>query len=64
MNIKNILLLVLTTLVIILVLQNTQVVEVQFFFWKMSMSRALMLFGTFLIGLIAGWLLGTITTKK
>ena len=64
MNIKNILLLVLTTLVIILVLQNTQVVEVQFFFWKMSMSRALMLFGTFLIGLIAGWLLGTITTNK
>ena len=64
MNVKNILLLVITTLVIILVLQNTQVVEVQFFFWKMSMSRALMLFGTFLIGLIAGWLLGTITTKK
>ena len=64
MNVKNIILLVLTTLVIILVLQNTQVVEVQFFFWKMSMSRALMLFGTFLIGLIAGWLLGTITTKK
>lgn len=64
MNVKNILLLVITTLVIILVLQNTQVVEVQFFFWKMSMSRALMLFGTFLIGLIAGWLLGTITTNK
>jgi uncharacterized integral membrane protein len=44
-------------LVIIFVLQNTQVVEVRFLFWTISMSRALMLFGTLVIGLIGGWLL-------
>ena len=64
MNIKTIIVLLLSALVVIFVLQNTQVVEVEFLVWKVSMSRALMSLGTFLIGLVAGWLLGTITTNK
>jgi len=40
-----------------ILLQNTQVVEVQFLFWTISMSRALMLMGTLAIGLIGGWML-------
>ena len=55
--IRNIIFICLIGLVVIFVLQNTQVVEVQFFFWTISMSRALMLFGTLVIGLIGGWLL-------
>ena len=51
---------VLLALVIVFALQNTQVVDVQFFFWTLSMSRALVLLGTLVIGLFAGWLIGRI----
>ncbi len=57
MSIKHIIILIVIAFVLIFVMQNTQVVEVQFLAWKISMSRALMLLGTLLIGLIAGWLL-------
>jgi len=55
--IRNIIFIGLIGLVLIFVLQNTQVVEVRLLFWTVSMSRALMLFGTVVIGLIGGWLL-------
>jgi uncharacterized integral membrane protein len=55
--IRNIVFICLIGLVIIFVLQNTQVVEVRFLFWTISMSRALILIATLAIGLIGGWLL-------
>ncbi|MGD2186984.1 MAG: LapA family protein [Desulfobacterales bacterium] len=55
--IRNIIFICLIGLVVIFVLQNTQVVEVRFLFWTISMSRALMLLGTLAIGLVGGWLL-------
>ena len=55
--IRNIVFIGLIALVVIFVLQNTQVVEVQFLFWTISMSRALILFATLAIGLVGGWLL-------
>jgi len=55
--IRNIIFICLIGLVVIFVLQNIQVVEVRFLFWTVSMSRALMLFGTLAIGLVAGWLI-------
>ena len=51
----NILFGILLTLVIIFVFQNTEVVEVTFLSWKISMSRALILLLTFLVSVIAGW---------
>jgi uncharacterized integral membrane protein len=54
---------VLVALVLVFVLQNTDVVEVKFLVWTKSMSRALILLLTFLIGLAAGWL-GTRFRKK
>jgi len=57
MSIKYIIILIVIAFVLIFVMQNTQVVEVQFLAWKISMSRALMLLGTLFIGLISGWLL-------
>lgn len=53
---KNIIFVILVALVVLFVLQNTQVVEARFFAWKVSMSRSLMLLSTFIIGVIAGWL--------
>jgi uncharacterized integral membrane protein len=55
--IRNIVFICLIGLVVIFVLQNTQVVEVRLLFWTISMSRALILFATLAIGLIGGWLL-------
>jgi putative membrane protein len=55
--VRNIIFICLIGLVIIFVLQNTQVVEVRFLLWTTSMSRALMLLGTLAVGLIGGWLL-------
>ena len=53
---KTIAFLILIALVIVFVIQNTQVVEFQFLAWKVSMSRALLLLGTFGMGVVVGWL--------
>jgi len=53
---KTIIFSVLTALVIVFVIQNTQVVEFQFLAWKVSMSRGLLFLGTFVIGIVVGWL--------
>lgn len=55
--IQNIVFVILVALVLTFVVQNMRVVEVKFFAWTISMSRALMIFGTLIIGIIAGWLL-------
>ena len=55
--IRNIIFVLLIAIVLVFVVQNTQVVEFRFLVWKMSLSRALMLFGTMAIGFVTGWLL-------
>jgi uncharacterized integral membrane protein len=55
--VKTIIFVILIAVVVIFVFQNIEVVEVRLLAWSVSMSRALMLFGTLLIGIIAGWLL-------
>ena len=62
--IRNVIFVCLIAFVLIFVVQNTQVVEFRFLFWTISMSRALMLFGTLAIGVIAGWLLKLQKGKK
>ena len=53
---KLILSLVLVSLVLFFALQNTQVVEVRLLFWKLSMSRALLMFLLLIVGAILGWI--------
>lgn len=60
---KTIVFCILVALVLIFVLQNTQVVEFKFFYWKVSMSRALLLLGNFLIGFVVGWLSSRLRPK-
>ncbi|UCH24058.1 MAG: LapA family protein [Deltaproteobacteria bacterium] len=57
MMIRNITFVILVAIVLTFVIQNMQVVEVRFLAWTISMSRALMIFGTLVIGIAAGWLL-------
>ncbi|MBN1226849.1 MAG: LapA family protein [Deltaproteobacteria bacterium] len=62
--IKKVVSLILLALVLIFVIQNTQVIEVQFFSWKISMSRALLLLVTFVIGIVVGWLSTRLRPKE
>ena len=62
--IRNIIFVILVALVLTFVVQNMQVVEVKFLAWTISMSRALMIFGTLIIGIVAGWLLNFPRRRK
>lgn len=64
MRFKTILTLIPVLLFLIFVLQNMRIVEVKFLFWTVSMSRALMLLGTLVIGLATGWVIKSLSFKK
>jgi uncharacterized integral membrane protein len=51
-------------LVVIFIIQNTEVVEIDFLFWIISISRALMVLFIFLIGIMIGAILKTVADKK
>ena len=61
---KTIIFSILIALIIVFVIQNTQVVEYRFLAWKVSMSRALLLLGTFVIGVLVGWLLRRLKQRR
>jgi uncharacterized integral membrane protein len=46
----------LAVVVVLFTAQNVQVVEVRFLFWRLEMSRVLLLLGVFGAGALAGWL--------
>lgn len=56
MTLKRILILGIGLVFAIFVVQNAQVVEVRFLFWSAQASRALVLIGTLILGLVIGWL--------
>ncbi|WDT77312.1 MAG: LapA family protein [Candidatus Manganitrophus sp.] len=51
-------------LVILLVLQNVEPVTLQFLLWSFSLSRALMFFIIFALGIIVGWALGSLSRGR
>ena len=55
MNLKLILILMLTSLAVIFIAQNVAVVEINFLIWRASMSSALLIFFTLVLGFILGW---------
>ena len=48
---------ILAFIVLIFLAQNFEVVTVNVLFWEISMSRAVLLFFSLLIGFIVGWIL-------
>jgi uncharacterized integral membrane protein len=64
MKIKQIIIGVLCGLFLIILLQNTQVVEFRILFWKFSMSRVIMFLLTLLLGFGMGFLTAKLTEKK
>lgn len=56
MKTKTIIILILVFLFVIIVLQNTQVVPIRLLFWKISMSRIILIPFFTLIGVLIGLL--------
>ncbi len=55
MNFKLTLVVILSSLAVIFIVQNTAVVEIGFLFWRASISSALLIFFTLLTGFVLGW---------
>ena len=51
-------------LLVIFAAQNAEVVDIRFLFWKLSMSRAVLLLLVFVTGLGSGWLLSSLTRSR
>lgn len=56
-NYKIIVIMILLFLVLLFTLQNTEPVSLSFFFWKFTLSRALMFFLIFAVGVLLGYVL-------
>ena len=54
MKFKTILAILFATVIVIFSLQNSEVNDVKFLVWKLSMSRVLIILGSFGIGVIVG----------
>jgi uncharacterized integral membrane protein len=57
MNLKLALILILSSLAVVFIAQNVAVVEIGFLFWRATMSSALLIFFTLMIGFLLGWFL-------
>lgn len=63
MSSKTIIILVLIVLAIVLVIQNSQMVTLQIFFWKIMMSRIIFMVGLLVVGFALGFLVAKMTQK-
>jgi len=54
MKIKTVIILILLVLLAIILVQNTKVIDIQLFFWKLSMSRIILIVVPLFIGFIIG----------
>jgi uncharacterized integral membrane protein len=57
MNIKVILVMIIAGLAVLFIIQNVSAVTVGIFFWKISLSLALLIFFVLTIGFAMGWFL-------
>jgi uncharacterized integral membrane protein len=56
-NAKLLVVLVLLGAAVLFIVQNVAMVEIQFLFWSMQMSRSLLMFLLLAIGILIGWFL-------
>jgi len=54
MKLKTILAIVFATVIVVFSLQNSEVTDVKFLFWKISTSRVLIILGSFAVGVLVG----------
>ena len=61
---KLTLILALVAVVVLFTLQNTQVVELRFLFWKLTMSRVLLIILLLAIGATLGWVANSVYRRR
>ena len=61
---KLIIILIIVALFLIFLIQNTQVVTLHLYFWKISMSQVILIPLVFLVGFVAGYIVARITKKN
>jgi putative membrane protein len=64
MKTKIVTIILLTVLLIIFVLQNSEMVIINLFFWDISIPRALLIFVCFAMGLVIGLLIPSSQQKR
>ncbi|MBU2053596.1 MAG: LapA family protein [Proteobacteria bacterium] len=57
MNYKKILIILLAGLAFLFIIQNMAVVEIQFLFWSVALSRSLVILLLLAVGIAIGWFL-------
>jgi uncharacterized integral membrane protein len=57
MNFKNIILLILLAVFIIVCIQNVEIIPVHFLFWKVEISKLLLLIITLVVGMLIGMII-------
>lgn len=55
MNLRLLLVLVLSSMAVLFIAQNVAVVEIAFLYWRASMSSALLIFFSLMTGFVLGW---------
>ncbi len=60
---KTIIILILVVLAVIVVLQNTEIVNLHLFFWTISMSRIIFISFLLLVGFLLGFLVATLVKR-
>ncbi|MDY6855316.1 MAG: LapA family protein [Thermodesulfobacteriota bacterium] len=61
---KNIAIIVLVVLFAAILIQNTEVVSLEFLFWDLSMSKIVFIPSTLAIGAIIGFVVAKLISKK
>jgi uncharacterized integral membrane protein len=61
---KFIVISVLVVLLLVVLVQNTQVITLKFFFWSLSMSQIILLVITLCLGFISGFIVSYLYKKR
>ena len=61
---KMIVAIVMLSLILVIIFQNTQVVTLQLFFWNIEMSRIILIVLTLVIGFVIGYVAAKLTSSS
>ena len=56
MKFKTVIAILFASIIVIFSVQNVEVTDIKFLFWKLSLSRVLIILGSFAVGVIVGLL--------